>query len=59
VAKERRALRLQGFVYYGWTDLPPYAGRSDFWGLHTGLYWADGRAKPAARAYATAVASLR
>jgi len=59
ISRERRALRLQGFVYYGWTDLPPYAGRSDFWGLHTGLYWKSGEAKPAAKAYATAVAALR
>ena len=55
---ERRALNLQGFVYYGWRDQPPYPGRTDFWGFHTGLHWIDGRPKPAAFAFAKAVQSL-
>ena len=55
---ERRALNLQGFVYYGWRDQPPYEGRTDFWGFHTGLHWLDGRPKPAAFAFAKAVKSL-
>lgn len=59
LGKARRELRLQGFVYYGWQDLPPYQGRTDFWGLHTGLYYLNGRPKPAAHAYARAVRSLR
>ncbi len=50
-----RTPRLRGFVYYGWQDLPPYLGRSDYWGFHTGLTRADGTAKPARRAFVKAV----
>lgn len=50
-----RVSRLRGFVYYGWQDLPPYPGRTDYWGFHTGLTRADGTAKPARRAFASAI----
>jgi polysaccharide biosynthesis protein PslG len=59
MGKERRALRLQGFSYYGWRDLPPYEGRTDFWGLHTGLHWIDGTPKPAAASFSRAVLALK
>ncbi len=58
MGRARHTLRLGGFVYYNWTDLPPYPGRTDFWGLHTGLYRADGHPKPAAVALQRAVNAL-
>jgi hypothetical protein len=51
LAKQRQALRLDGIVYFNWRDAPPYAGKGDFWGLHTGLLEKDGEAKPALSAY--------
>jgi hypothetical protein len=53
----RGRLRLRGAIYVMWRDLPPY--RSDFWGLHLGLYKADGRPKPAAAAFRKTARSLR
>ncbi len=55
----RERLGLRGFVYYNWRDAPPYAGRNDFWGLHTGLLDIDGQAKPAYEAFRSAVRGLR
>jgi hypothetical protein len=55
LALERRALRIAGFVYFDWRDANPYPGRSDFWGLHTGLLENDGTAKPALAAFRDAV----
>jgi hypothetical protein len=55
LAVERRALRIAGFVYFGWKDGRPYPGRSDFWGLHTGLLEKDGVAKPSYAAFRDAV----
>ena len=55
LALERRALRIAGFVYFDWRDANPYPGRSDFWGLHTGLLENDGIAKPALAAFRDAV----
>ena len=43
---KRRALGLRGIVYYMWQDAEPYAGFSDFWGLHTGLLDKKGKEKP-------------
>lgn len=60
LARERRRLRLRGFVYYGWRDqrpLPPQ--RRDLWGLHTGLLRVDGAPKPAFFAFRRAVKRLR
>jgi polysaccharide biosynthesis protein PslG len=46
LVRNRRRLKLAGFVYFCWRDGPPYSGR-DFWGLHTGLLTIDGQPKPA------------
>jgi hypothetical protein len=51
LVRERRALNLQGVVYYDWRDAPPFPGGRDFYGLHTGLLRRDGAAKPALAAY--------
>jgi hypothetical protein len=52
--------RLNGLVYFGWRDGAPYAPTfKDFWGLHTGLLTLKGRPKPALRAFADTVATLR
>lgn len=59
LARERHRLSLRGFVYYGWRDLPVYAGGKDFWGLHTGLLDIRGDAKPALDAFAAAVHAIR
>jgi hypothetical protein len=56
----RYQAHLRGIVYFGWRDGAPYAPSfKDFWGLHTGLLDLAGRAKPALRAFAGAVATLR
>ena len=57
--RARRALRLQGVIYFNWRDAQPYPGGRDFWGLHTGLLGMQGRAKPALHAFRDAVAALR
>jgi polysaccharide biosynthesis protein PslG len=59
LSAERRALRIAGFVYFDWKDGRPYPGRSDFWGLHTGLLSADGGAKPSLAAFRDAVQRAR
>lgn len=56
---QRERLGIRGFVYYNWRDSPPYAGRSDFWGLHTGLFDIDGRPKPSYEAFRLTVSGLR
>jgi Glycosyl hydrolase catalytic core len=55
LATKRRALRIAGFVYFGWKDARPYLGRSDFWGLHTGLVTRDDSAKPSLASFRDAV----
>jgi hypothetical protein len=57
MVSQRRGLKLRGFVYFGWRDGAPYAGK-DFWGLHTGLLDIDGQPKPAYSAFQKAVASV-
>ena len=57
MVRQRRSLKIRGFVYFGWRDGAPYAGR-DFWGLHTGLLTLDGQPKPAYAAFQKAVASV-
>ncbi|MFL5852714.1 MAG: glycosyl hydrolase [Solirubrobacteraceae bacterium] len=52
---KRRELRIAGFVYFAWKDARPYPGRSDFWGLHTGLLARDGGAKPSLSSFRDAV----
>jgi hypothetical protein len=49
--RRRRELGIRGVVYYDWRDAGPYPGSGDFFGLHTGLLRADGRPKPALRAF--------
>ena len=51
-------LRIRGIVYFAWRDAPPYAGGTDFWGLHTGLLAQDGSGKPALSAYYQAAGVL-
>jgi polysaccharide biosynthesis protein PslG len=51
----RAPLHIAGFVYFGWKDGHPYPGRSDFWGLHTGLLNDDGTPKPSLAAFRDAV----
>jgi len=53
----RRELRIAGFVYFGWRDGRPYPGRSDYWGLHTGLIENDGAAKVSLASFRDAVRS--
>lgn len=55
--RRRGRLRLRGAIYAFWSDPPPY--RSDFWGLHVGLYRRDGTPKPAAAAFRRAALALR
>jgi hypothetical protein len=57
--RKRGALGFRGLVYYAWRDQRVYAGGKNFWGLHTGLHYRNGRAKPALRAFKRAVRSLR
>ena len=59
LASRRRALRLQGVVYFNWRDSLPYAGGRDFFGLHTGLLHRDGSAKPALDAYEKVAQTLK
>jgi hypothetical protein len=56
--RNRRRLKLRGFVYFGWRDGQPYNGK-DFWGLHTGLLNIEGQPKPAYDALQQALAALR
>ena len=58
MVRQRRKLKLRGFVYFGWRDAAPYLGGVDFWGLHTGLLNLDGQPKPAYSAFQKAVASV-
>ena len=55
--RHRRELRLRGAIYVMWRDLPSY--RSDFWGLHLGLYREDGTPKAAAGSFARTARDLR
>ena len=55
--RRRTRLRLRGVIQVMWGDLPRY--RSDYWGLHVGLYSRDGRAKRAAGAFARTARRLR
>jgi hypothetical protein len=58
MVRQRRSLKLRGFVYFGWRDGAPYLGGKDFWGLHTGLLNLDGQPKPAYSAFQKAVAAV-
>jgi hypothetical protein len=59
IRKNRRKLRLRGFVYYSWRDARPYPPIfRDDWGLHTGLLTLSGAKKPAYSAFQTAAAKF-
>jgi hypothetical protein len=51
LAEDASALEIRGVIYYDWQDGNPYAGRTNFWGFHTGLVALDGIEKPALSAY--------
>ena len=60
IRKERRSLRLRGFVYYSWIDGRPYAPAfQDLWGLHTGLLKVSGRPKQALKTFTRSARSFR
>jgi hypothetical protein len=60
IKKQRRKLKLRGFVYYNWRDSLPYREgiSAGTWGFHAGLLERDGDFKPAQRAFRVAVARL-
>ena len=59
LAAGRGRLGLRGVVYFSWQDAPGvYEGGRDFFGLHTGLNYADGSPKPAYEAFVAAVREL-
>jgi hypothetical protein len=53
--KNRRRFRLDTVVWFSLQDRRPRDGEENWWGLHTGLRFADGRAKPAWSAFTTFV----
>lgn len=60
LAARRGTLGLRGIVYFSWQDAAGvYQGGRDFFGLHTGLHYADGRPKPAYGAFVDAARELR
>ena len=60
IRKQRRTLRLRGFVYFSWRDGRPYApDYRDLWGLHTGLLKVDGKPKPALKAFRRGAKAFR
>ncbi len=59
LAKSRKRLKLEGVIYFAWRDLPPYPGRTDFWGLRTGLLTHAGKDKPAVKALTKTIKGLR
>ncbi|MBJ7470138.1 MAG: beta-galactosidase [Solirubrobacteraceae bacterium] len=59
LARSRKSLKLSGVVYFAWRDLPPYPGRTDFWGLRTGLLTQAGTDKPAVKALTNTIKRLR
>jgi polysaccharide biosynthesis protein PslG len=60
IRRNRKRLKLRGFVYYTWRDGAPYGpDYKDQWGLHTGLVGLDGRPKPALLDFIRALSGLR
>lgn len=60
IGKERKKLRLRGFVYFSWRDGRPYAPDfRDQWGLHTGLLKLNGMPKRSLRAFKSGVRPFR
>jgi len=58
--RSRGRLGIRGAVYYNWRDGKPYPPLyQDFFGLHTGLLDADGKAKPGLSAFSSAARRLR
>ena len=56
--RARRGLKLRGFVYSDWRDLPIYRGGKDFYGLHTGLLKKNGKGKLALAAMKRALRTI-
>jgi hypothetical protein len=61
IGKQRKRLKLRGFIYYNWRDAKPYREgiSAGTWGFHAGLLELDGGKKPAHRAFRVAVGRLR
>jgi len=60
IAKNRKAWKLRGVVYFSWRDGFPYAPKfKDLWGLHTGLLTVRGVPKPAFEAFRKGAQKLR
>lgn len=49
--KRRRRYHVDGIYWFALVDRAPRAGEDDFWGLHSGLLFANGKAKPAWRTF--------
>ncbi len=59
IKKDRRAMRLRGFVYFSWRDGKPYApAYKNLWGLHTGLLKLNGKNKPALNVFKRGVRGM-
>ena len=50
--KNRRRYRIRGASWFSVRDRPRRSDESDWWGIHSGLKFADGREKPAWSAFA-------
>ncbi len=59
LGQQRKKLNIRGVVYYNWRDGAPYAGGTDFVGLHMGLVDINGNAKAAYTAFGSAGRRLR
>jgi hypothetical protein len=60
IHKQRKRLRLRGFVYFSWRDGAPYAPDfRDQWGLHTGLLKVNSQPKPALKAFQRGARAFR
>jgi polysaccharide biosynthesis protein PslG len=60
IRKQRRRLNLRGVIYFSWRDLPRYPPLfQDLWGLHAGLFNANGTPKPGFNSFKGAVGRIR
>ena len=60
VKRVRRSYKIDGLYYFDWRDYQAPAGdpRATTWGYHTGLIRADGKRKPAFKAFRLGVRAL-
>lgn len=56
---ERRRYGIGRAFWFSWRDRARASGENDWWALHTGLFRADGSAKPSWRAFRRAIADGR